>query len=333
MIISAYISVNGFKGLRPGDAERLTHVNWAFAVVKEGRGSVDHWKNSDAVREFNKNKGHLKSVLSVGGWGAGGFSNACMTPEGRETLAQTLADISYDYGFDGIDMDWEYPGLPGGNIDYSPKDKYNYTELIRLLREKLGPDKVVSMAAGAMQDCIDNLELDKLLQYMDFINLMTYDMCPWNKVNYHTALFASDKIDNKNGDAAVKLFTDAGWPIERLTMGAAFYARNYKDVNGLGDTFPGPHPGWANYGSIVKKSQEAGIPIEYDGKAETAYVYIGREFFSFDNPRSLKAKVDYIRKRGLVGIMFWEYTCDDENSTLLKAIAEAKILSSQGYLP
>jgi len=323
MIISGYISAGSFKGLRPGDADRLTHVNWAFAVVKDGLGSVAHWKNGDAIKEFNKNKGHLKSILSVGGWGAGGFSNACLTAEGREAFAQSLVDIANDYGFDGIDMDWEYPGIPAAGIDASPDDKYNFTELIRLLREKQRPGAVVSMAAGSMQKCIDNLELDKLLKYMDFINLMTYDMCPWNKVGYHTALFKSDKIDNKYGDAAVELFTNAGWPAERLTMGAAFYARNYVNVDGLGGEFPGPHPGWANYGGIAEKSKATGIPIEYDEKAETAHVYIDREFFSFDNPRSLKAKIDYIRERKLAGIMFWEYACDDENSTLLKAIAEA----------
>ena len=109
MIIAAYIAEEKFSALRPGDAERLTHVNFAFALVENGKGSVNHWANPDAFRNFIKNKGNIKALLSVGGWAAGGFSPAVATAKSREVFAESLVDIVNDFGFDGIDMDWEYP--------------------------------------------------------------------------------------------------------------------------------------------------------------------------------------------------------------------------------
>ena len=324
MIISAYIAEHSFKGLREGDAQRLTHVNFAFALVKDGKGSVDHWTNGKGIKDFNRNKGHIKSVLSVGGWGAGGFSPAVATPHGRELLASTLVDIAEDYGFDGIDLDWEYPGDDVAGIEASPDDKANYTVFVELLRRKMAPGKILSMAAGGMQSCVDNLELDKLLHVMDFINLMTYDMCPWDRVNYHTALYQSEAGSN-SCDNVVAMYEAAGVPRERLTLGAAFYARIYKDVNGLNDKVGGA-PGFINggYKETMKRVEASGL--QYDEKAQAPYVYDAkaREFITFDNPRSLAAKMEYVQATGLGGIMFWEYSCDDEDSTLLKAMAGAK---------
>ena len=323
MIIAAYIysGDRDFTKLRDGDAERLTHVNIAFALVKDGKASVDHWTNSKEIREFIKNKGHIKVVLSIGGWGAGGFSNACMTAEGRELLAQTLVDISNDYGFDGIDLDWEYPCSDMAGIDASPHDKVNYTLWVQLLREKLGAGKLLTMAAGGSQFCCDSLEIEKLMKEMDFINLMTYDMCPWDRVGHHTALFPSD-AGSPSSDKVVAMYEKAGVPRDRLVLGCGFYGRMYKDVDGLkapatnAPTFLG-----GGYPRIKEKIAKSGL--QYDEAAEAPYVYDAeaREFITFDNPRSLAAKMKYVKETGMGGVMFWEYTHDDEDCSMLKALA------------
>jgi len=325
MVTAAYVFMDRFDGLRPGDADRLTHANFSFAVIRDGKGSVDHWSNGDIVRKFIKSKGHIKAVLSVGGWGAGGFSPSVSTAEGRETLAQSLVDIVNDYGFDGIDMDWEYPCDDVAGIEASPDDKPNFTLLIQLLRRKLGRDKIVSMAVGGMQRCLDNLEIPKLVELMDFINVMTYDMCPWDHVSYHTSLYPSDITKNPNCHTAIGLYEAAGVPRNKLVLGAAFYARLYQDVDGLdapvanGPTF---FDG-SSYAKILEKMEAMG-GVQYDEKAEAPYIYDAKErtFLTFDNPRSLKAKVAYVKSTGLAGIMFWEYNGDTKDSTLLKAIAE-----------
>ena len=324
MIIAAYLSMDRFDGvLRAGDAKRLTHVNFAFAVVKDGKGSIDHWQNTNITRDLIKNKGHIKVILSVGGWGAGGFSPAIATETGREVFAQSLVDIINDYGFDGIDMDWEYPCDDIAGIEASPNDKPNFTMLIQLLRNKLGKNKIISMAAGAMQKCADNLEIPKLVELMDFINIMTYDMCPWDRVSYHTSLFPSDATKNMNCHEAMQIFEKAGVPREKLVLGAVFYGREYKNVDGLNALCTDPPGFTSKYSDILSKAEVAGGVI-YDEKAEAPYVYdlSERTFLTFDNPRSLKAKINYVKSIGLAGIMFWEYTCDTEDSILLKSLAK-----------
>ena len=326
MIVSGYIADWGFKGLRPGDEKRMTHVNIAFALVKDGKCSVSHWNNDDKIRAFLKDRGSIKAVLSVGGWGAGGFSPAVATAESREIFAQSLVDTANEYGLDGVDLDWEYPGVPAAGIEHSPEDSPNYTELVRLLRKKLGPDKIVSMACGASQKCADALEIKKLAKMMDLFNIMTYDMCPWNRVSHHTALYASDITDNSSADEAIKRYEAAGVPREKLTLGAAFYAREYKNVDGLNASVSGGgHPGFSGgYVKTMQKAEQAG-EILYDEKAEAAYAYDAKErtFLTWDSERSIKAKVEYVKKQGLAGIMFWEYSCDDGNSTLLKAMTDS----------
>ncbi|MCL2407224.1 MAG: glycosyl hydrolase family 18 protein [Defluviitaleaceae bacterium] len=338
MIVSAYIAgighaTGGFRGLRPGDKERLTHVNFAFAQVVDGKASVASWFRNGPdgdkyVRELMKDKGNLVTLLSIGGWGAGGFSPACMTEEGRELLAQSYIDIINDYGFDGADLDWEFPGMGGSGIEADPADVHNYTLWVQKLREKLGPDRPLTMACGGHVKCVEMLEIDKLVPIMDMFNMMTYDLCRFNRATHHTALYKSEICDTNYGDNAVQLYLAAGVPREKMTMGAAFYARTYKDVDGFNQPAGpenGPHPGWSggwkHTSEFVEKSTTG---LVYDEKAEAPYAFNARtrELYTFDNERSLKAKAAYCKENNLAGVMFWEYNCDDEDSTLLKCLVE-----------
>jgi len=324
MITAAYIYVEKFAGLRTGDAERLTHVNLSFALVKDGKGSVDHWSNTEIIRELVRNKGKLKVILAVGGWGAGGFSPAVATEESRELFAQSLVDIVDDFGLDGIDMDWEYPCDSVAGIEASPADKPNYTAFIQLLRDKLGNDKIITMAAGGMQSCADNLEIPKLVELMDFFNIMTYDMCPWDYVSYHPSLYPSDFTKNNNADTVIRIYEKAGVPRNKLVIGAAFYGRVYRDVDGL--NAPSGIPGFSGGYTDTLNLAEAASGVQYDEKAETAYAYNAKDriFLTFDNSRSLKAKIDYVQSTGLAGLMFWEYSQDTDDSTLIKTIFHHK---------
>jgi len=264
----------------------------------------------------------VKIILSIGGWGAGGFSPAVATSAGREKLAQSYVDIINEHGFDGADLDWEFPGLDMAGIEADPQDKDNYTAWVKLLRQKLG-DKHLSMAGGAMQPCVDNLDIPVLVQEFDYINIMTYDMCPWDQVGYHTALF-STAANKTSGDAAVKRYLAAGAPASKLVLGAGFYAQCYHDVDGFaGAEIKSPPRHDRGHAESAAKAKIAGE--QYDEAAQTAFAYNKetREFFSYDSPRSLAAKVEYVKNTGMAGIMFWEYSMDDENSTLLKAIDEA----------
>ena len=333
MIVSAYIAGIGkrFNGLCPGDFDLLTHVNFAFALIKDGKTSVEHWFDGEhgdkAVRELMSNKGHLKTLLSIGGWGAGGFSPACETEQGREKLSQSFIDIIDDYGFDGADLDWEYPAIGTSGIEAKPEDVVNYTKWVELLRKKLGSNRLLTMACGGSAECARNLEIKNLVPLMDLFNLMTYDLCTHNRASHHTSLYKSDICKPNYGENAVDIYVNAGVPKNKLTMGSGFYSRIYSDVEGMDKPTSensGPYPGWSDGYKQTKAFIVNSTTGEmYDEKAEAAWAYneITRELYTFDNERSVKAKRDYCIKNGLAGVMFWEYNCDDDNSSLLKSLA------------
>jgi chitinase len=125
------------------------------------------------------------------------------------------------------------------------------------------------------------------------------------------------------GDKAVRLYREAGAPKEKLILGSAFYGRIFKNVDGINSETKGEAPGFTRgYPDTMAQVNAAG-GLLYDEKAEAPYAYNGQErtFITFDNERSLKAKRKYVKTQGLGGIMFWEYSQDDVNSTLVNALA------------
>jgi chitinase len=127
---------------------------------------------------------HLRIVVSIGGWGAGGFSDAALTRHTRADLAtECLELVAGIDGVDGLDLDWEFP-VSGGpaELAHRPEDRRNFTLLAQELRDRLGSDYLLTAAlpAGRLQsagpyDPAASFELSALTDLLDFVNLMTYD--------------------------------------------------------------------------------------------------------------------------------------------------------------
>ena len=133
----------------------------------------------------------MKIVLSVGGWGADGFSHMAMTEEGRRKFARSCLDAVERYNLDGIDIDWEYPCSDAAGIGADPRDKENFTALLAALREYLGKGRIVSVAVGASRRCIADTQMDKVAEIVDYVQLMTYDMVDGTRAGHHAALGAT----------------------------------------------------------------------------------------------------------------------------------------------
>lgn len=143
----------------------------------------------------------------MGGWTwSTYFSDVAMTDSSREVFAKSCVEFMVRYSFDGVDIDWEYPVSGGLTGTYtSPEDKRNYNLLLRELREKLdeqgaidGRDYLLTIAAPAGPAIIENIEVDSIWRYLDWINIMTYDFHgPWGGVgdsvtNFLSPLYSSD---------------------------------------------------------------------------------------------------------------------------------------------
>ena len=236
----------------------------------------------------------IKLVLSIGGWEADGFSQAAATEEARKKWAASVVSLVENYGFDGIDIDWEYPCSDKAGIKASPADKDNFTLLLREMREQLDGFlnyKSLSIAAGALKSYLMDTNMKEVSELLDYVQLMTYDLCGgWDAVTGHHAALYPYKAGAANSDEIIRLFAGAGVPMEKIVMGAAFYSREWR---GAADENPGsPVKGEApsrSYGEIhtLCTNPSLGYKGYWDDRAKAAYLYNGDIFVSYENEAAL----------------------------------------------
>lgn len=302
-VIIAYVT--SWKDV-PVDPIVMTHINYAFGHVNDTFDGVridnpDRLRKIVALKTVNSD---LKVMLSVGGWGSGRFSEMAADDQRRLSFAQDCLRAVEDFGLDGIDIDWEYPTSDAAGISSSPDDRENFNLLMRDLRAVLGEDRLLTLASSAYAEYIDFWACEK---YLDFVNIMTYDMA--NAPYHHAALYASDNTEGCC-DGAVKAHVEAGVPIEKLVLGVPFYGRGGTSM-----------PRFVDYRHI-----EAGEEYveRWDDVAKAPYLADkdGNLVLGYDIPESLTLKCDYIKEKGLLGVMYWEYAGDTPEGELSKVLAK-----------
>ena len=346
---------------------RLTHVNYAFACIQDGlvvnfmaanyarlaetdsalaaRGYDAACAKEDAglglARSLKAAYPHLKVLLSIGGWAAEGFSDAALSAQSRERFADSALEFMRHYGFDGLDLDWEYPGSSIGGIRARPEDRQNFTALLRLLREKLEEASeaegrprearyLLSIATGVVPAHLEGVDLAQIAPELDFIGLMTYDLYNgWStRSGHHANLFCSHSDpEGDSADNAVRLFIDSGVPASKLLLGAAFYGRGMNGVAAQNDGLMQASEPGSNFTRTYEEILGLlGAPSawtrHWDEAAQAPYLYDGRSFLSYEDPASLRRKGRYVLEQGLAGAMFWEYS-NDRSGELLGALHEA----------
>ena len=342
-VVIAY--VGGFRGLVNTDSInvwRLSHINYAFVDVKDNRAWL-HNEATDTINlrklsELKKQKPDIKILISLGGWSwSKNFSDAVLTDSSTRNFANSCIAIMAKYNLDGVDIDWEYPGMRGDNNKYRPEDKEHYTLLFKYLREgldslsKITPGKyLVTTAVGGSQSYIDHTEMDKVQQYADYINIMSYDYKGGNDTisGHHTNLYTSpNDPDEESADQSIKAFMAAGVPAGKIVIGIAFYGKAWQmqsdDNNGLFRRTEKPARGGGfTYlkDSVINKN---GFIRYWDSKARAPYLFNqGKKIFiTYDDEESVKQKCKYVKDHDLAGVMFWEYN-SDKKEYLLKTIAD-----------
>jgi chitinase len=304
------------------------------------------------LRKLKEQNPHLITMISIGGWTlSGNFSDVALTPSSRDRFARSAIEFMKRYGFDGIDIDWEYPvggGLPENTT--RPQDKQNYTLLLREVRRQLdvlerneNREYYLTIAAPAGPHTIANLELKNIADVCDWINLMTYDLHGgWeNFTGHHACLYGRDEADPLSTQKAADIYLAAGVPPEKLVLGVPFYGRGWKNVNptnnGLYQTANGVPPGsfggeegMFDYRDLVDRlTNRAGVYRRYwDPVSKVPYIWAPGEnngtFITYEDVESVRLKIDFIKQRRLGGIMFWELSNDtrDNATSLLEAISQ-----------
>lgn len=303
------------------DPSCLTHINYAhgrFVDKETGDGGI--WIEKPELLEkviaLKQQKPSLKVLLMIGGWGdkADGFSMMARDARKRTLFCQSCKEHIDNYGLDGIDIDWEYPTAGPSENGRHPDDTRNFNLVLKELRETIGNTKIISYASSASANYVD---WKTAMLYMDYVNVMTYDM---GDPPYHNApLYYSAAITRKRSvDQSITQHFAAGVPLNRQVMGVPFYGH-------------GTDP----YKDDVKFNEMAGIfsSSKYEGKnirkwdsvAKVPYLVdeSGNFLLGYDDQESVTYKGQYVVQKNLLGAMFWEYRHDDSQGTLRKALCKA----------
>jgi len=335
--------VGDSKPLPQVSANKLDVINYAFArlepkgdVVFPNPGADQTLATLTGLRKINP---ELKIIVSIGGWTADYFSDVALTEATRKRMADSVAALVEKHDVDGVDLDWEYPTLPGPGISHRPEDKRNFSLMLEALRDRLdklgashGGRHYLLTIAAADSEFVAGIELERVSRSLDWINLMTYDfhnsLTPTTGHHAGLHLSALAPADDRAGDKAVAQFVSAGVPARKLNLGVAFYGRAFTGVDPAHDGMQQKYAKYAGSPSwrelLSDYIDKNGYVRHWDAQAQAPYLWNAstHTFVSYEDPESLRAKAAFVKAKGLGGVMYWEHSLD-RNEELLGVLDQA----------
>ncbi len=373
-----------------GAGDAFADYQKSYAASNSVDGTADTWTqpikgNFNQLRELKVKHPNLRFTLSLGGWTYSKyFSDVAATDASRKkfvsscldmfikgNLPSVQGDTSGGTGsgagiFDGIDIDWEYPADAGGHTGnhYAAADKANYTALLAEFRNELdaygssiGKHYLLTAALPSGQDKIANVQTDQIGKYLDYGNIMSYDMHgAWDATgptNSQDPMYDSPNDPSKavapgtqkyTIDNAVNAFLNGapaygipgGYPAAKLVLGVPFYFRGWTGVPagnnfGLYQTATGPAAaqstsqaaGVAFWKELVATGKTGAANVHWDPTTQSSWIYDGTNFFTGDTPQAIAARGAYATSKGLGGIFAYSLEADDPSGTLVKAMTSS----------
>ncbi|MEO8067231.1 MAG: glycosyl hydrolase family 18 protein [Flavobacteriales bacterium] len=317
------------------DLSLLTHVIHCFQHLDGDSLAPMSIKQEKVLRDLvgrKREQPGLKVLVSLGGWGGcESCSDAFGRKEGRERFARDVLALLKRTWTDGIDLDWEYPAVEGPpGHRFAEVDRHNFTLLVHELRKTLGDRFEISFAVGGTDECVlKGFEWDSIMPLVDRVHIMSYDLVHGysTATGHHTPLYSS-KQQYLSADRSVRLLDSLHVPMEKVVIGAAFYARVFKGVpatnNGLYQMGTFSHT--ISCSAIDTTIAVAkGWVTERDEQCKAAYVYNAglQQFLTYDDPVSIAEKARYVVDHKLGGIMFWQLRDDVTKSGLMQVMHDA----------
>ena len=318
------------------EIEKLTHLIFSFGHLDGNQLRIANAEDSATIKRMVRLKNRnpeLKVMLSLGGWGGcETCSDVFNSTTGRKEFAQSVKELSAYFLTDGIDLDWEYPTIPGyPGHTFRLEDRTNFTSVLKELRKVNGENFEISFAAGGFTEFIDSsVEWNKVIVYTDFINIMTYDLVHGNSTTsgHHTPLYSTPK-QIESTDHAVQLLVKAGVPASKLVIGAAFYGRLFRIEQGkpVDLYMPCQFAHGFSYNTMNDTlSSNNGFVRKWDDVAKAPYaINIDKRLLAtYDDQNSMALKTKYAKEKNLGGIMFWQLGDDKFHDGLLDTIYKNK---------
>lgn len=356
-------------------ADLVTHIHYAFArpafysaTTGAALESMDSWADYEKpypgddgdpfkgsfnqLLKLKRRFPHVQTLISAGGWtDSDDFSDIVAYSNARAAFVESCLTFITNYGFDGIDFDWEYP-VEGGEagLTHRPEDRTNFLALVREMRDRLdvqgaadGRRYLVTIAASAdYASLTTRFAVAEMSACLDWINLMTYDFAgPWDAATGHDSpLYGNPAAPNPsyNIHTSVQTCLSNGVPAGRIVIGIPFYGRGFKDVPtndaGLfqshgGDSDEGSwEAGTFDYKDLRDGTRtnafinQAGFVRHWDDTSKVPWLFhpTSHVFITYEDEVSVGLKARYALAQSLGGVMFWSQDADTDDAQLQRAI-------------
>ena len=326
------------------DPFMCTHLIFAFGWLKNGKLATFE-ENDDSVggkvglydRVVNlKSKNpNLKVLLAIGGWsfGTAKFKEVAKSRFSRQTFVFSAVSFLREHNFDGLDMDWEYP---------KSSDKDNFSALLTELRQAFDYESEDSgkeplLLSAAVPVGPDNVrggyDVPAVAKALDFVNLMAYDFHgKWESQAGHNAPLFAPSSDSEwrkqlSVEFAAKMWTRLGTPKEKLVIGMPTYGRSFTLSNRDQYVVNSPTSGGGTAGEFTREAGflayyevcemlQNGANYIWDEEMKVPYLVKGDQWVGFDDERSTRNKMDWVKDNGYAGAMVWTVDMDDFNGTV-----------------
>lgn len=292
---------------RMPDPALVTTINYAFANIDSTRAGfvINNEPRFRSIVDLKKDNPGLKVLVTIGGDCKSGLSEMAADPANRSSLAGQCRRVIEEYGIDGIDFDWEFPGNEGG----TPDDYKNFALVLKAVRDSIGDNKLLTLAAGGDLAGMDVNNVPAFLDVLDYVNVMAYDLSG-TPTTHHTSLYRSPVTGWRSVDEVVEDYVNHGVPFDKMMLGLGFYGRgdgvNYSQWTDTEQAHPieGFTEQWDSVGCVPYIANADGV------------LAVG-----YENPRSIEIKCQYLKDKGFRGAMSWRTELDLDSMQLARTVA------------
>ncbi|KAI2463541.1 family 18 glycosyl hydrolase [Annulohypoxylon bovei var. microspora] len=332
--------------------DSITHLYVAFAYIRPSTYDIVpiDGTGTDIITEImalKESAPGLKIFLSLGGWTYSDngtdtqpvWGDLASSSAKRQKFILSLVNFMTQFGFDGVDLDWEYPGAPDrGGQD---RDTANYVSLLKDIRTWWTAQSNgwgLSFTAPTSYWYLRWFDIENMAKSVDWVNLMTYDLHgSWDSPEDQIGSYVYSHTNLTEIEAALNLLWRNNVPANKVNLGLGFYGRSYT-LEDPSCTLPGcpftsgglagacsGQSGILSYDEITQIASTYNIDPVEDDKAASMYFAFGKnQWVSYDSVKTIKEKVDYANKKGLLGLFIWALDLDNSNYEALAAVLDSR---------